>query len=226
MTEQLPPADWYPDPEGGTGIRYWDGTQWTEHRAAGPATTSSDVSPVPRKRRGWLALLAVALVVVLVGVVIFVATGTSSKSSKPGADGSSNGATNAAQPGLDRDAQIVQATVADVLLELGVAKQHPTTENKSQLARAAQEAHDSLNSAKDAIARDIDKGNTKEANLADAVTGLTNSMGALVTYARTPNRATLASFTKQYQPAVAEWNNAVRAIYDATGKALPTMPTA
>lgn len=28
------PADWYQDPEGVPGdLRYWDGTQWTEHRA-------------------------------------------------------------------------------------------------------------------------------------------------------------------------------------------------
>jgi hypothetical protein len=27
------PAGWYPDPDGGAGQRYWDGTAWTEHRA-------------------------------------------------------------------------------------------------------------------------------------------------------------------------------------------------
>ena len=26
-----PPADWYPDPLGRHELRYWDGTQWTEH---------------------------------------------------------------------------------------------------------------------------------------------------------------------------------------------------
>lgn len=29
-----PPAGWYQDPQG-AGHRYWDGTQWTEHRAPG-----------------------------------------------------------------------------------------------------------------------------------------------------------------------------------------------
>ena len=29
----LPPADWYPDPEFPNQLRYWDGSQWTEHRA-------------------------------------------------------------------------------------------------------------------------------------------------------------------------------------------------
>ena len=29
----LPPADWYSDPEDPDQFRYWDGSQWTEHRA-------------------------------------------------------------------------------------------------------------------------------------------------------------------------------------------------
>lgn len=32
MTDaSLPPAGWYPDPEGGSGTRYWDGSAWTTH---------------------------------------------------------------------------------------------------------------------------------------------------------------------------------------------------
>jgi Protein of unknown function (DUF2510) len=27
-----PPAGWYPDPEGGQGERFWDGTAWTDQR--------------------------------------------------------------------------------------------------------------------------------------------------------------------------------------------------
>ena len=27
------PADWYPDPQGIKRLRYWDGSQWTEHVA-------------------------------------------------------------------------------------------------------------------------------------------------------------------------------------------------
>ena len=29
----LPPANWYPDPHDPAQLRYWDGIQWTEHRA-------------------------------------------------------------------------------------------------------------------------------------------------------------------------------------------------
>jgi len=29
-----PPAGWYPDPAGGSTLRYWDAQQWTEHVAA------------------------------------------------------------------------------------------------------------------------------------------------------------------------------------------------
>ncbi len=43
----LPPADWYPDPEDPTQQRYWDGTQWTEHRApaAAPAEPAAPAAP-------------------------------------------------------------------------------------------------------------------------------------------------------------------------------------
>ncbi len=34
--EATPPADWYPDPENPSQLRYWDGTAWTEHRAPVP----------------------------------------------------------------------------------------------------------------------------------------------------------------------------------------------
>jgi len=37
MTTPPTPADWYPDPENPGGLRYWDGSSWTEHRAPAPA---------------------------------------------------------------------------------------------------------------------------------------------------------------------------------------------
>lgn len=52
MTTPPTPADWYPDPEDPNGLRYWDGTIWTEHRApivnpAAPAEPTSAIAPEP-----------------------------------------------------------------------------------------------------------------------------------------------------------------------------------
>ena len=33
MAQPLPIAGWYPDPSTRYELRYWDGTQWTEHVA-------------------------------------------------------------------------------------------------------------------------------------------------------------------------------------------------
>ena len=47
--QQLPPAGWKDDPEGGEGLRYWDGQQWTDHyhppRDQAPAAASSSFEP-------------------------------------------------------------------------------------------------------------------------------------------------------------------------------------
>jgi hypothetical protein len=42
-----PAAAWYPDPEDATQLRYWDGEQWTEHRA--PAQPQQPVQQEPRQ---------------------------------------------------------------------------------------------------------------------------------------------------------------------------------
>jgi len=47
-----PPAAWYPDPGDASQRRYWDGRQWTEHRA--PATTEPPQRPQPvASREKW-----------------------------------------------------------------------------------------------------------------------------------------------------------------------------
>jgi hypothetical protein len=45
MTEQLPPAGWYPDPAGSGGHRFWDGSGWTE--ATAPDQASAGPSSIP-----------------------------------------------------------------------------------------------------------------------------------------------------------------------------------
>lgn len=47
-----PPAAWYPDPVDAAQYRFWDGQQWTEHRA--PAKTGPSQQPWPMaKREKW-----------------------------------------------------------------------------------------------------------------------------------------------------------------------------
>ena len=44
---ELPPAGWYPNPDGTKGpLRYWDGTIWTSSLAMAPA--------IPHGLSGWL----------------------------------------------------------------------------------------------------------------------------------------------------------------------------
>ncbi|MDT5186690.1 MAG: hypothetical protein QOI29_4848 [Mycobacterium sp.] len=45
MTTPPTPAGWYPDPDGSGGQRYWDGSQWTEHRS--PAAPEPTEPPPP-----------------------------------------------------------------------------------------------------------------------------------------------------------------------------------
>ncbi len=78
MTVAQQPPGWFPDPDGGGGLRYWDGTQWTDQRApAAPA------APVAKKRRGRGCLTVIGAVVVLfvlLIVVVAILGGTKTKS--------------------------------------------------------------------------------------------------------------------------------------------------
>lgn len=56
----LPPAGWHPDPQDPAQLRYWDGNQWTEHRAparqpspehSGVGSVPTEVSPDPGAQR-------------------------------------------------------------------------------------------------------------------------------------------------------------------------------
>ncbi|GAA1824777.1 DUF2510 domain-containing protein [Agromyces salentinus] len=42
MSQPATPAAWYPDPAGSGQLRYWDGTQWTEHLAPVPGTVPTE----------------------------------------------------------------------------------------------------------------------------------------------------------------------------------------
>lgn len=55
MNQGNPPPNWYPDPKGEAELRYWDGSQWTEHTHAGqsaaapaPAAPPPSTAPPPQ----------------------------------------------------------------------------------------------------------------------------------------------------------------------------------
>ena len=74
MNSPPPPPGWYQDPSG-PGLRWWDGTRWTEHEqpavalpppppsVAGPVPGASPPRPVPAVPQGkwWHIPLLVAL---------------------------------------------------------------------------------------------------------------------------------------------------------------------
>lgn len=77
----LPPANWYPDPEVPGQQRYWDGTQWTEHRAplaGSPAVSGQQQagwdpdrpagSTVPQQARSTNGLAVAAMIIALVSL--------------------------------------------------------------------------------------------------------------------------------------------------------------
>ena len=54
----LPPADWYTDPEDESQYRYWDGSAWTEHRAPRHSDSAEDPGAAPGGMRGPGQLIA------------------------------------------------------------------------------------------------------------------------------------------------------------------------
>ncbi|MCD7101384.1 DUF2510 domain-containing protein [Pseudoclavibacter sp. 13-3] len=81
-----PPANWYPDPSQTGRLRWWDGTQWTDHTAPDQqAGVPGYGAPVPRKSKTGLIIgIVVAAVVVLagVGVGLFALVGSAASGPK------------------------------------------------------------------------------------------------------------------------------------------------
>jgi hypothetical protein len=63
MTQATPPG-WYPNPDGSPGQRYFDGSEWTDHRAAPQAPIYIQQTP---RRRVWPWVLLTIFVVMLIG---------------------------------------------------------------------------------------------------------------------------------------------------------------
>lgn len=66
MTQPPTPPGWYPDPDGSPGQRYYNGTQWTENRAA-PQAPPPPAPPQKPKRKIWPWVLGGIFLVILLG---------------------------------------------------------------------------------------------------------------------------------------------------------------
>jgi hypothetical protein len=77
--DREPAPGWYPDPEDGAHLRYWDGQQWTNNRS--PLPTQADGFPEslrwagPRARAhrnglliGWITAILFAPVGLIIGL--------------------------------------------------------------------------------------------------------------------------------------------------------------
>lgn len=73
------PPGWYPDPLGGQGARYWDGTQWDGAIQPDPQEFPESPPPVEKPRRNWPVWVGLAATAAIaVGSAAFVMTRTTS----------------------------------------------------------------------------------------------------------------------------------------------------
>jgi hypothetical protein len=109
----------------------------------------------------------------------------------------------------------VRVSVQGAQAGIQILKKDATEGALNQFAQLAQQSHDSIDSVRKNFALPSDSGKlgNAETEVFDAANRLKNSMGALVKYTGNPNPATLASFTTQYQPAVAEWDAGIKKIW-------------
>lgn len=63
----MPPAGWYPDPEGGAKERFWDGERWTDRYQEPAGHRAADPSDPPRRLRTLQTLAIVGLC--LIGLI-------------------------------------------------------------------------------------------------------------------------------------------------------------
>lgn len=66
----LPPAGWYPDPQGGGAQRYWDGAQWAAADATPASIAAADTVRRLPKLKWWQWALIVVGVLVVVSIII------------------------------------------------------------------------------------------------------------------------------------------------------------
>lgn len=115
---------WYPDPLGGQGARYWDGTQWDgaiqPGQPTGPMVAQEFPEPAPTptersRRRPW-PLAALGLVVVIaISSAVFVLTRSTGQESKSAPTISSRTTPTPSVPKADQVAAEVQSSMQSKL---------------------------------------------------------------------------------------------------------------
>ncbi len=68
MSASTPSAGWFPDPQDPSQQRYWNGSEWTEHRAPAaypPAIYPSGVTPIPPNSGGATTALVLGILSLL-----------------------------------------------------------------------------------------------------------------------------------------------------------------
>jgi hypothetical protein len=70
MTSPTPPPGWHPDPSEPGLIRYWDGTQWTEHAQPATETTAEEPAPTGAAEPGQPDQAGVPRVVKIIGGIV------------------------------------------------------------------------------------------------------------------------------------------------------------
>lgn len=106
-------AGWYMQADGQQ--RYWDGAQWTDHFAPGPATAVPRVETAPeKKRRGclfWFLTAAAAFVVLVVIIAVASSGGSPTTAASPPTSARTSGSSMTTPPNV-----AVKPTAKPVLL--------------------------------------------------------------------------------------------------------------
>jgi rRNA maturation endonuclease Nob1 len=207
--------------------------------SAGPAATAAKAKPNRprwRKKRYWIPAALVVLIAIIGGT-------SSNKKNNNGSDTPQTTVASAdvatSKPAVPKsvtsarsyasrhahEINTVHVMVQSVQIAVALAQKSPTQDSLNQLAQIAQQAHDSIDGVRQDFADTSDSGSLGNAELEvfTAANDLKNSMGALVAYTGDPNAATLAHFTSQYGPAIAEWNDGIRVIWRAAHRKKPPL---
>jgi hypothetical protein len=224
--------------------------QSTQPPPPNPAPTSPEPSSSLRQRwkrlpKGAKIGIWVVIALVLIGIANSggksgsSSTSTSS-SAAPAAKSSTTTPVKPATPSVPKsekeartwikehgtDAKRVAVNIEVVEISVGELQKESSETKLDEVAAQAQKAHNNLDEIRNEFATTEFSGEVEKGALQvfTSANGLKNAMGALVAYTGTPNAASLAHFTTQYEPAKEEWNEGIKTIYGlAHEKEAPTI---